>query len=184
MAADAPVGRSQFTPFSAVDRNFVAYINLLVPSIKHGLKKMILTSSMDVYGSQQTPFYEEMLTIPEDIYGVSKSSMEATTKIMAKVYGFRYCIIRPHNVYGPRQNVADPYRNVIGIFINRLLNNKFFYIYGDGMQKRAFSYIDDVNEALEKIIFNSKCEGKIFNIGSDDALTINELGALVLREFF
>jgi len=184
MAADAPVGRSNFTPFSAVDRNFIAYINLLVPAIKHGLKKMILMSSMDVYGSQQAPFSEEMSLVPEDIYGISKASMEATTKIMAKVYGFRYCIIRPHNVYGPRQNLADPYRNVIGIFINRLLKDKFFYIYGDGRQKRAFSYIDDVNDALGEIIFNRRCEGKIFNVGSDNACTINELGALVSREFF
>src|SRR3989344_9597832 len=82
LAADATEGRSQFTPFSATDRNFVAYMNLLVPAIKHGLKKMILTSSMSVYGAQQTPFHEGMIPQPEDIYGIAKTAMEQETKVM------------------------------------------------------------------------------------------------------
>src|SRR3989344_5765834 len=128
LAADATEGRSQFTPFSALDRNLIAYMNLLIPAIKNGMKKMILTSSMSVYGAQQVPFDEKMDPQPEDIYGISKAAMEKVTKVMSKVYGFKYVIIRPHNVYGPRQNLSDPYRNVVGIFINRLLHGKNFYI--------------------------------------------------------
>ena len=184
LAADATEGRSQFTPYSAVDRNFVAYVNLLVPAIKAGLKKMVLASSMSVYGAQQVPFHEKMLTQPEDIYGVSKASMEAMTRILSKVHGFQYTIVRPHNVYGPRQNLSDPYRNVIGIFINRLLYNKHFYIYGDGKQKRAFSYIDDVTNAVASMAFDKKCDGETFNVGNDYSCTINELSSLVLRGFF
>lgn len=184
MAADAALGLSQFTPFSAIDRNFVAYANLLVPAIKHGLKKMVLTSSMDVYGAQQSPFHEDMLAQPEDIYGISKASMEHMTKVLAKIYNFRYIIIRPHNVYGPRQNLSDPYRNVIGIFINRLLHNKHFYVYGDGKQKRAFSYIGDITETIADICFNVKCENRIFNVGSDNVTTVNAVSTLVPREFF
>ena len=184
LAADATEGRSHFTPFSAIDRNFVAYANLLVPAIKNGLKKMILMSSMDVYGAQQAPFHEDMSTQPTDIYGISKASMEKMTETLAKVYGFTYVIIRPHNVYGPRQNLSDPYRNVIGIFINRLLKDKHFYIYGDGKQQRAFSYVDDIIPVVAKITFSKKCEGKIFNIGSDFPITISNLGDIVLQEFF
>lgn len=184
MAADAPVGRSHFTPFSAIDRNLVAYANLLVPAIKYGLKKMVLTSSMDVYGNQSVPFHEKMPTQPEDIYGIAKASMEKMTETLAKIYGFKYVILRPHNVYGPRQNLSDPYRNVIAIFINRLLYNKHFYIYGDGAQKRAFSYIDDITEAVAELVFSKKHEGEIFNIGSDEFTTIKNLGSAVLRGFF
>ena len=184
LAADATEGRSQFTPFSAIDRNIVAYTNLLVPAIKYGLKKMILTSSMSVYGAQQTPFHEGMIPQPEDIYGIAKTAMEQTTKIMGKVYGFKYVIIRPHNIYGPRQNLSDPYRNVVGIFINRLLHGKNFYIYGDGKQKRAFSHIDDVAPAMIKAGFSKKCEGKVLNLGSDTPVTLNELANIVLEEFF
>lgn len=184
LAADATEGRSQFTPFSAMDRNIVAYQNLLIPAIKHGLKKMVLTSSMSVYGKQQVPFHEKLIPQPEDIYGISKMSMEKTTEVLADVYGFKYTIIRPHNVYGPRQNLSDPYRNVVGIFINSLLHGKSFYIYGDGKQKRAFSYIDDVAPAMVKAVFNKECEEKIINIGSDEAVTLNELAEAVLGSFF
>jgi len=184
LAADATEGRSQFTPHSAIDRNLVAYANLLIPAIKNGLRKMILTSSMSVYGKQQVPFHEGMIPQPEDIYGIAKSAMEQTTKVLSSVYGFKYVIIRPHNVYGPRQNLTDPYRNVVGIFINRLLHGKNFYVYGDGEQKRAFSYIDDVVPAMIKAAFELKCEGKAINIGSDDPVTLSYLGNVVLEEFF
>lgn len=184
LAADATEGRSQFTPFSAMDRNIVAYKNLLVPAIKYGLKKMILTSSMSVYGAQQVPFNEDMIPQPEDIYGISKMSMEKTTHVLADVYGFKYVIIRPHNVYGPRQNLSDPYRNVVGIFINSLLHGKNFYIYGDGTQKRAFSYIDDVVPAMVRAVFKKECEGKIINIGSDNPVTLNKLAKTVLEIFY
>lgn len=184
LAADATEGRSQFTPFSAMDRNIVAYNNLLVPAIKHGLKKMILTSSMSVYGAQQVPFNEEMIPQPEDIYGISKMSMEKVTHVLADVYGFKYVIIRPHNVYGPRQNLSDPYRNVVGIFINSLLHGKSFYVYGDGTQKRAFSYIDDVAPAMVKAVFKKECESKIINIGSNNPVTLNELAKTVLKTFY
>lgn len=183
LAADATEGRSQFTPFSAMDRNIGAYLNVLVPAIKHGLRKMILTSSMSVYGAQQVPFKESMIPQPEDIYGISKMSMEKTTHVLANVYGFKYVIIRPHNVYGPRQNLSDPYRNVVGIFINSLLHGRSFYIYGDGKQKRAFSYIDDVVPTMVKAAFKKGCEGKIINIGSDKPVTLNELAEIVLKTF-
>src|SRR3989338_8844610 len=184
LAADATEGRSQFTPFSAIDRNILAYTNLLVPAIKHGLKKMILTSSMSVYGAQQTPFNEDMIPQPEDIYGIAKTAMEQKTRVMGKVYDFKYVIIRPHNVYGPRQNLSDPYRNVVGIFINRLLHGKNFYIYGDGKQKRAFSHIDDVAPAMIKAGFNKNTEGLAVNIGSSSPVTLNYLANIILSSFF
>ena len=184
LAADATEGRSQFTPFSAIDRNLVAYMNLLVPAIKNGLKKIILTSSMSVYGAQQVPFSEDLIMQPEDVYGSAKTSMEVITRVLANVYGFKYLIIRPHNVYGTRQNLSDPYRNVIGIFLNRLLHNKSFYIYGNGEQKRAFSYIDDVIPPMINAAFNKKCEGRIMNIGGDEPFTLNQLARIILEEFF
>lgn len=184
LAADATEGRSQFTPISATERNYLAYLNLLVPCVKNGMKKMILTSSMSVYGAQKPPFSEDMERKPEDIYGISKSAMEAATQILSEVHGFKYVILRPHNVYGPRQNMSDPYRNVIAIFINCLLNNKHYYIYGDGNQKRAFSYIDDFTPYIIKAAFTKKSENEIFNIGPVEEYTINQLSEIVLKEFF
>ena len=184
LAADATEGRSQFTPLSCTERNYLAYLHLLVPAIKNGLKKMVLTSSMSVYGSQKTPFIETMERRPDDIYAISKSAMERATEILSKVHNFKYVIIRPHNVYGPGQNLADPYRNVIAIFINCLLNNKNFYIYGDGEQKRAFSYIDDFTPYIIKAAFLKEAEGEIFNIGPVEEITIKKLAEIVLKSFF
>lgn len=184
LAADATEGRSQFTPISATERNYLAYLNILVPSIKNGMEKIILTSSMSVYGKQKPPFSERMERKPEDLYGISKAAMESSTEILSEVHGFKYVIIRPHNVYGPRQNMADPYRNVIAIFINCLLNNKHYYIYGSGKQKRAFTYIDDFTPYIIKAAFSKKAENEIFNIGPVEEYAINQLSGIVLEKFF
>lgn len=183
-AADAAEGRSQFTPLSALDRNLTAYMNVLVPAINNGLKKMVLISSMSVYGKQQAPFTETMKPEPEDVYGIMKMTMEEVTRVMAQVYGYNYLIFRPHNVYGPRQNVADPYRNVISIFINTLLKNKSYYIYGDGLQKRAYTYIDDITPIIAKTSLTKKFHNHIFNIGSDEVVTLNQLSDEILKSFY
>jgi len=184
LAADATEGRSQFTPINSTQRNYGAYLNLLVPCIKNGMKKMVLTSSMSVYGAQKPPFSEDMERKPEDIYAISKSAMEHGTEILSKVHKFDYTIIRPHNVYGPRQNLADPYRNVIAIFINRLLQGKNYFIYGDGKQKRAFSYIDDFTPYIVRAGFDDVANSEIFNIGPVQEYSINELSDVVLKVFF
>lgn len=184
LAADATEGRSQFTPHSAMDRNLDAYMNVLIPAIGSGLEKVIVTSSMSVYGKQPTPFKESMEPMPEDIYGIAKAAMERVTRVMSEVYGFKYVIIRPHNVYGPRQNLADPYRNVLGIFINRLMQGKPYFIYGDGTQTRAFSYVSDVVPAMARAAFSPRAVGHAFNIGADKPYTIKQLSDAILAEFF
>lgn len=184
LAADATEGRSQFTPISASERNYMAYIYTVVPCIKNNIKRIVLTSSMSVYGAQKPPFSEDMTRIPEDIYGITKAAMEEATEVLAKVHKFEYVIIRPHNVYGPKQNLSDPYRNVIGIFINCLLNDKNFYIYGDGKQKRAFTYIDDFTPYMVKVGFSKTANGKIINIGPSQEYTINEMARIVMKNFF
>ncbi len=184
LAADASEGRSQFTPLNSTERNYLAFMYTLIPSIKYGLKKIVVTSSMSVYGAQKPPFSEDMKKEPEDIYGIAKGAMEDAVAVLAKVHGFEYTIIRPHNVYGPKQNMADPYRNVIAIFINCLLNNKNFYIYGDGNQKRAFTYIDDFNPYFLKSGMIESVNGQVINIGPREEYSINELATTVLKVFF
>lgn len=184
LAADATEGRSQFTPVNCTERNYLAFLNTIVPAIKNGLKKFVAVSSMSVYGAQKPPFTEDLETRPEDIYGISKAAMESGLKVLAEVHGFAYTVIRPHNVYGPRQNIADPYRNVLGIFINQLLNGRRYYIYGDGEQKRAFSYIGDVAKYISLSGFLDKCNGEIVNVGPREEYTINEASNKILEIFF
>ena len=182
LTAWAHEGLSQFQPILITENNYNAYLNVLVPAIKHKVKRIVLTSSMSVYGAQKPPFDEDMARKPEDIYAISKTAMEEATEIMSKVYGFEYNIIRPHNVYGPRQALHDPYRNVVAIFINKMLQGKSFYIYGDGEQKRSFSYIDDVTPALANAGLYS-VHGEIINIGPTEEYTINRLAGSVRANF-
>lgn len=183
LAADAREGRSQFMPIDCNSRNLTAYLHLLVPAIRAGFDKIVVTSSMSVYGRQQPPFSEDLEPRPEDIYGQSKAAMETDTKVLANVHKFRYTILRPHNVYGPRQNLADPFRNVVAIFINCVLRGKQFYIYRDENGescKRAFSYIDDVTPCVARAGFDSKCDGEIINVGPVEECSIDTLAELVL----
>ena len=183
-AADATEGRSQFTPLSSMDNNVVGYLNTLVPAIANGLSKVVLVSSMSVYGAQQPPFEESMPRLPEDVYAAMKASMEAATEHLSAVHGFDYAVVRPHNVYGERQNLADPYRNVVAIFINSLLRGRAFHIYGDGEQRRAYSYIGDVNPAIVDGGLSDRSNGQIFNVGSSEDVSINQLADVVRDIFF
>lgn len=183
LAAWAHEGLSQFMPIHITENNYNAFLNLIVPAINNGMKRIVVCSSMSVYGAQKPPFTEEMTRMPEDIYAAAKTAMEEAIEILADVHGFDYTIIRPHNVYGPRQMLHDPYRNVVGIFINRILNGKEPIIYGDGKQTRAFSYIDDVTPYLAKAGFIEEAKGQIINIGPTEEYSINTLAETVLSAF-
>jgi UDP-glucose 4-epimerase len=183
LAAWAHEGLSQFMPRLITENNYNAFMNLMVPAINAGCKRFVICSSMSVYGSQEPPFDEEMERKPEDIYAIAKTSMEKATEVLADVHGFDYTIIRPHNVYGPRQIIWDPYRNVVGIFVNRLMKGLPPIIYGDGEQTRAFSYIDDVTPYLMEAGFIKEAKGQIINIGPLQEYTINYLAEQVLKAF-
>lgn len=180
LAANAREGASFFQPLNIVQRNYFAYINVLEPAIKHGLDKVVLFSSMAVYGNQKPPFSENMKRMPVDIYGINKTAMEQTTELLSDVHDFRYTIIRPHNVFGEKQSLRDPYRNVISIFMNRIMRKEPLYIYGDGRQERAFSYIEDSLPCYIKCMEN-KADSHIINIGGIEPITINKLSELVCR---
>lgn len=180
LAANAAENKSQFSPIDITSRNYSVFINTLIPGIRAGMKRIVVTSSIAVYGEGQPPFKETDTPVPVDLYGLSKLSMERTLQILSNVHHFEYVITRPHNVYGPRQNMSDPYRNVVSLFFNAVLNEKPFYIYGNGQQRRCFSYIDDVVESIKLCGFED-VSGKIFNVGSDNSYTINELSQEVMK---
>lgn len=179
LAANAREGGSFFQPLEIVRRNYYAYMNMLEPAIKTGkLDKVILFSSMAVYGNQITPFDENMERQPVDIYGINKAAMEQTTELLSDVHSFRYTILRPHNVFGEFQSLRDKYRNVIGIMMNKIMCNEPIYVYGDGNQQRAFSYIADSLSCYINAM-DDKCDSEIINIGGKTNITINRLTELI-----
>ncbi len=181
LAAYAAEGQSIFSPIEINDINITPMNNLLVAAVNNNVQKFVFTSSMAVYGSQQPPFNEDMIPLPEDPYGCGKAYCESMLKIFAHTYNFDYAILRPHNVYGPRQNISDPFRNVLGIWINRIMKGKEPYIFGDGKQERAFSYIGDVAPAIANAGLNNKANGQIINVGSKEVTSVNEACQVVLN---
>ena len=149
-------------------------------SIKYKIRCFVFTSSIAVYGTQTLPMIETAIPNPEDPYGIAKYAVELDLKTAKDMFGLDYIIFRPHNVYGENQNIGDRYRNVIGIFMNQLLQGKPLTIYGDGNQTRAFSYIDDVAPYIAKSVHEKKAYNQTFNIGGDVFYSVNELANTVM----
>ena len=149
-------------------------MNILNNCIKYDIKRLVFTSSMAVYGEGTPPFNEKDLPDPIDSYGIAKYACEMDIKIAGEQHGLDWCIIRPHNVYGIKQNLWDRYRNVLGIWMYQHMNNEPMTIFGDGEQKRAFSYIDDCLEPFWKSGIQSNCSKQIINLGGTKFHTINE----------
>ena len=178
-AANAREGASFFDPANIVYANQVTFINTIESSIKAGsLKQFIFTSSMAAYGNQTPPFTEDMALQPVDVYGISKYSIEEMTKVLAECHGFDYVIIRPHNMMGPRQSIKDKFRNVAGIFMNRIMRREDIYIYGDGKQLRQFSYIKDSLPAYIKCM---DIKNETINIGGTQEITVEKLALMVIK---
>lgn len=182
-AAWAHEGLSQFMPRHITENNYNAFLNLIVPAINNGMKRIVVFSSMSVYGDQTPPFDENMPRKPVDVYAVAKAAMEYTTEVLSDVHGFDYTIIRPHNVYGPRQMLHDPYRNVIGIMMNRIMKGQPPIIYGDGEQTRAFTYVDDVTPYVARAGFSDEAKFATINVGPTEQYSINRLAKAITDAF-
>lgn len=179
-AAYAAEGLSPFIRKYNYENNLIATTRLINESIKHNVKRFIFTSTMAVYGSNVPPFVESYQQAPIDPYGVAKYACEMDIQIAGEQHGLDWCIFRPHNVYGIKQNIWDKYRNVLGIWMYQHLNNLPLTIYGSGQQTRAFSYVDDCVPYFWKGAVEPIASKQIFNIGGDDHHTINEVADIVI----
>ncbi len=175
LAAYAAEGLSHFIRRFNYENNLIGSINLINESVKHNVKCFVFTSSIAVYGANQVPMREDMTPIPEDPYGIAKLAVEFDLKNAQDMFGLNYVIFRPHNVYGEFQNIGDKYRNVVGIFMNQILQDKPFTIFGDGEQQRAFSYVGDIVDIIAESAWTENAYNEIFNVGADIPFTVNTL---------
>lgn len=182
LAANAREGSSFFCPIDVTERNVNVFINLIEPAIQNGIEKFLQFSSMATYGAQEPPFNEELELRPCDVYGSAKTFCEQAVKELVGAHGFKYVIIRPRNIYGENQSLKDVFRNVIGIFMNRIMREEPIYIYGDGNQKRAFSYIDFSLPCYLRCL-DDDIVNDTFNIGGINPYTINEIAQMTIDCF-
>jgi len=178
-AAYAAEGLSPFIRQYNYENNLIATARIVNSCIRHNPKRLIFTSTMAVYGQGNPPFDERDQPNPIDPYGIAKFGCERDIQIAGDQHGLDWCIIRPHNVYGINQNIWDKYRNVLGIWMYQNLNNEPMTIFGDGMQLRAFSYIDDCLDGIWKCATLDSCSKQIINLGGTKEISIKEANEIL-----
>jgi UDP-glucose 4-epimerase len=178
-AATAHEGLSVFSPFEITKNNFLASVSVFTAAVSQKVKRIIFCSSMARYGSQKLPFNENMTPMPIDPYAISKVAAENVLINLCELNNIEWVVAVPHNIIGPRQKYDDPFRNVVSIMINRMLQNKAPIIYGDGNQRRCFSYIDDCLACLIPMLDQKSLNKQIINIGPDEEfVTINKVAEI------
>ena len=174
-AAYAAEALSPFIRNFNYTNNLLATSGLVTECIKHNVKRLVFTSTLAVYGHGEGGLFDEtQLPNPIDPYGVAKYACEMDIQIAGEQHGLDWCIIRPHNVYGIKQNIWDKYRNVLGIWMFQHMNGDSMTIFGDGTQTRAFSYIDDNLEPLWNSAILPEASKQIINVGGIEEISINE----------
>ena len=182
-AATPHEGLSIFSPSYITKNTFQASVSTISAAIQNKVKRFVYCSSMARYGNQEYPFNETQSPAPIDPYGIAKVAGEDVLKCLAPINDMEWVIAVPHNIVGPRQRYDDPFRNVMSIMINRILNNNPPIIYGDGNQIRCFSYIDDCIYCLERLALDTEIKNDVFNIGPDeDFISIKDLSILIMKE--
>ena len=181
-AAYAAEGLSPFIRAYNYDNNLKATARIVNECIKNDIKRLVFTSTLAVYGHGSGGIFEEtQQPAPIDPYGVAKYACEMDIQIAGEQHGLDWCIIRPHNVYGLKQNIWDKYRNVLGIWMFQHINGNPMTIFGDGKQTRAFSYIDDSLEPLWNSAILNKASKQIINLGGIEEISI-EAASGILRD--
>ncbi len=175
LAAYAAEGLSHFIRRFNYTNNLIGSINLINEAVKVESACFVFTSSIAVYGAIEPPMVEYKTPYPEDPYGISKLAVEQDLHAAHSMFGLNYVVFRPHNVYGEYQNLSDPYRNVIGIFMKQILQNEPMTVFGDGSQQRAFSYVGDIVPSIARAPFVAAAQNEVFNVGADTPYSVNEL---------
>jgi UDP-glucose 4-epimerase len=183
LAAYAAEGLSHFIRVFNYTNNVIGTMNLLNASVRHDVDCLVFTSSIAVYGPAATPMTEDTVPQPEDPYGIAKYAVELDLAAAQRMFGTDSVIFRPHNVYGEGQNIADPYRNVLGIFVNQIMQGKPLTIFGDGRQTRAFSHVSDIAPTIARSVATPAARNQVFNIGADEAHEVRALAELVAAAF-
>jgi UDP-glucose 4-epimerase len=179
LAAYAAEGLSHFIRRFNYTTNVVGSVNVINECVRHGVESLVFTSSIAVYGAVTPPMREDQPVRPEDPYGIAKLAVELDLGAANRLFGLSSVIWRPHNVYGEYQNIGDPYRNVVGIFMNQIMKGEPMTIFGDGAQQRAFSYVGDIASTIAESAWTPGAQNEVFNIGADAPITVLELAGRV-----
>ena len=175
LAAYAAEGLSHFIRRFNYTNNLLGSVALINAAVRYQSECFVFTSSLAVYGSAPVPMSEDTVPQPEDPYGIAKYAVECDLRAAHEIFGLDSVVFRPHNAYGEYQNIGDPYRNVVGIFMNRLRQSLPMPIFGDGNQQRAFTYVGDIAPIIARAPLVDNARNQVFNLGSNRPWTVKDL---------
>jgi UDP-glucose 4-epimerase len=146
--------------------------------------KVIFASTRQMYGiPQYLPVDERHLLSPVDVNGINKMAGEWYHLVYHTVHGIRSTVLRLTNTYGPHMRIKDARQTFLGIWIRRIIEGEPILIFGDGKQVRDFNYVDDVIDALLLAAQNEDANGMIYNMGSDDPITLKDTAELMIKVY-
>lgn len=174
---------SMHDPYSDLEINCRAQLSILEACRKYNQDiKVVFASTRQIYGKPDyLPVDEKHLVRPVDVNGINKTAGEQYHILYNNVYGVRSCALRLTNTYGPRMRVKDARQTFLGIWIRLLLDGESIQVYGDGSQMRDFNYIDDVIDAMLRAATNDLANGRIFNLGAEERISLADLAALLVE---
>ncbi len=179
-AAIPSVPKSVKDPLATNEVNITGTLNVLLAAKDSKVKKVIYASSSSVYGDTPTlPKREDMVPCPQSPYAVSKLAGEYYCRVFQEVYGLTTVCLRYFNVYGPRQDPESQYAAVVPRFLSWAYKGKSLVIFDDGEQTRDFTFVADAVAA--NILAAEGSASGVFNTGTGESITINEMARLVIR---
>src|SRR5476651_2184055 len=169
-------------PYTDLDVNCRSQLTILEACRNHNPSvKVVYAGTRQVYGKPDSlPVSEAHLVRPTDVNGINKAAGEYYHLVYNNVFGVRGCSLRLTNVYGPRQLIKHNRQGFIGWFIRLAIENQTIQIYGDGSQLRDFVYVDDAADAFLRAGASDACNGEVFNVGGDQAISHRDLTTLLL----
>lgn len=174
-AAFAAECLSPFVREHCYKNNIVGTANLLNNIITCGVtKRIVFLSSVAAYGRGKPPFKETDVCVPQDPYGISKLASENDIRVAGEQHGLNWTVLRLFNVYGPGQSLWDKSRNVFGIWMKQKLCHEYLTVFGNGQQRRSFTYIDDILPIIWDAAVDPVASKEVFNVGSATPYTIED----------
>ena len=177
-AALGSVPRSITDPITTHNVNEAGFLNMLLAAKNANVKTFVFASSSSVYGdNNESPKLEEKVGHPLSPYAITKKSNELYAKVFKEVYNFNTIGLRYFNIFGPHQSPDGPYAAVIPLYMNALLKKEAGKIFGDGLQSRDFTFVENAVQANIKAMLceNHEAFGEIFNIACGEKTSVIEL---------
>lgn len=176
---------SMVDPATDLEINARAQLSILEACRRYNpAVKLVFASTRQIYGKPQyLPVDERHPLAPVDVNGINKMAGEWYHLVYNNVHGIRAAVLRLTNTYGPRMRVCDARQTFLGIWIRRLIEGQSLLVFGDGRQVRDFNYVEDVVDALLMAAALDDANGRIFNLGADDPITLQDTAALMVRLF-